>query len=78
MSASIHTNSVASPITSPNVYSGEVPMGPNNPNSEFGPLPQHIARGLNDRMYEKRKQAALEIERYQYYVWQDDFEFMKI
>lgn len=54
---------MASPITSPNVYSGEVPMGPNNPNSEFGPLPQHIARGLNDRMYEKRKQAALEIER---------------
>ena len=65
MSASIHTTSVASPITSPNLYSGEVPGGPAsaNLNSEFGPLPQHIARGLNDRMYEKRKQAALEIER---------------
>ena len=29
----------------------------------YSPLPPSIARNLNDRLYEKRKQAALEIEK---------------
>ncbi len=71
MSASIHTtHSVASPIASSNVYNpsgAETPGGPGlNPNmgpTECSPLPAIVARQLNDRMYEKRKQAALEIEK---------------
>ena len=30
---------------------------------DFLPLTQNIVRGLNDKLYEKRKTAALEIER---------------
>ncbi|XP_072169595.1 protein VAC14 homolog [Diadema setosum] len=36
-------------------------MSNNQP--DYGPLPQTIARALSDKMYEKRKGAALEIER---------------
>ena len=28
------------------------------------PLPSHLFRGLGDKLYDKRKQAALEIEKY--------------
>ncbi|XP_075262730.1 protein VAC14 homolog isoform X2 [Convolutriloba macropyga] len=73
MSASIHTTtSVASPIASSNVYNPDhsvAQSGGSGPGStiggvsEFWPLPPQIARNLNDRMYEKRKQAALEIEK---------------
>ena len=31
---------------------------------DFLPLTQNVVRGLNDKLYEKRKTAALEIERY--------------
>lgn len=30
---------------------------------DFLPLTQNVVRGLNDKLYEKRKTAALEIER---------------
>lgn len=30
---------------------------------DFGPLPPLIAKGLNDKLYEKRKTAALDLER---------------
>ena len=76
MSASIHTTtSVASPIASSNVYNPDhsvAQSGGSGPGStiggvsEFWPLPPQIARNLNDRMYEKRKQAALEIEKWVY------------
>lgn len=31
--------------------------------SDYGPLPQAIGRALSDKMYEKRKGAALDIEK---------------
>lgn len=30
---------------------------------DLSPLTQNVVRGLNDKLYEKRKTAALEIER---------------
>jgi vacuole morphology and inheritance protein 14 len=30
---------------------------------DYGPLPPLIAKGLNDKLYEKRKTAALDLER---------------
>ena len=30
---------------------------------DFQPLTQNVVRGLNDKLYDKRKTAALEIER---------------
>ena len=32
------------------------------------PLTQNVVRGLNDKLYEKRKTAALEIERWAHFV----------
>ena len=31
---------------------------------DYSPLSIQVVRGLNDKLYEKRKTAALEIERY--------------
>ncbi|XP_063724945.1 protein VAC14 homolog isoform X2 [Symsagittifera roscoffensis] len=70
MSASIHSN--ASPMTTSTSYPSEPAGTGNYQNSgamgmssdvNYSPLPPSIARNLNDRLYEKRKQAALEIEK---------------
>lgn len=34
-----------------------------NPEKDFAPLTPNIVRALNDKLYEKRKVAALEIEK---------------
>ncbi|KAK2085420.1 hypothetical protein P7K49_036720 [Saguinus oedipus] len=36
-----------------------------NPEKDFAPLTPNIVRALNDKLYEKRKVAALEIEKLQ-------------
>ncbi|PNI31900.1 VAC14 isoform 2 [Pan troglodytes] len=36
-----------------------------NPEKDFAPLTPNIVRALNDKLYEKRKVAALEIEKTQ-------------
>lgn len=36
---------------------------------QYEPLTSSIVKGLNDKMYEKRKNAAVEIERYRCLFW---------
>ena len=38
-------------------------MATKDKDKDYGPLPPLIAKGLNDKLYEKRKTAALELER---------------
>jgi hypothetical protein len=35
----------------------------------FDPLTSTMVKGLNDKLYDKRKAAALEIERFSLHAW---------